>query len=250
VNAVEQGLPNGLRLVLKTSLLKCGKSKIGQGLLNPCLYRKRSRANLENSAGVIAGAITRDATLIYGLLRLANSALYRRRSEIRSPAQAATVLGMDFVLRWAILLALAGYDDCPTGYLETALHRARMWELLSACYRCAATDAYITGLLSTLDAVLDAPLEDLVGPLPIDTRYKRALLEREGVLGAVLDTVTSHEGALAAESDASVQQAFWEAAEYSRSMVGQIRAGAPGPSVPATGVSARERRPSPASHQG
>jgi EAL and modified HD-GYP domain-containing signal transduction protein len=205
-------------------------------------------ANLENSADVIAGAITRDATLTYGLLRLANSALYRRRSEIRSPAQAVTMLGMDFVLRWAILLALAGNDDCPTGYLETALQRARMCELLAARYRCAATDAYITGLLSTLDAVLDAPLEDLVGPLPIDTRYKRALLEREGVLGAVLDTVTAYEGAMA--TDAAIQQAFWEAAEYSRSMVGQIRAGAPAPSAPARDASARERRPSPASPRG
>ena len=64
-------------------------------------------ANLENSAGTIAAAVSRDAPLTYSLLRLANSALYRRRSEIRSPAQAVMMLGMDFVSRWATLLALS-----------------------------------------------------------------------------------------------------------------------------------------------
>jgi EAL and modified HD-GYP domain-containing signal transduction protein len=44
--------------------------------------------NLETPAGVIGGIISRDAVLTYGLLRLLNSALYRRRSEIRSLAQA------------------------------------------------------------------------------------------------------------------------------------------------------------------
>jgi EAL and modified HD-GYP domain-containing signal transduction protein len=186
--------------------------------------------NLETSAGVIAGIIARDAVLTYGLLRLANSALYRRRSEIRSPAQAVTLLGMDFVFRWATLLAMAGNDDCPAGYLEAALQRARTCELIAGTFGCAAPEAYMTGLLSTLDAVLNARLDDLVKPLPIDIRFKRALLEREGVLGAVLDTVIAYESGdwLARTPQAltitALQKAFWDAAEYSRSMVSQLRA--------------------------
>jgi EAL and modified HD-GYP domain-containing signal transduction protein len=185
--------------------------------------------NIETSAGVVAAIIARDAALTYGLLRLANSALYRRRSEIRTPAQAVTLLGMDFVFRWATLLALAGNDDCPTGYLEAALQRARMCELLAGAHGCSPQEAYITGLLSTLDAALNAPLKDLIGPLPIDIRYKRALLEREGVLGAVLDTAIAYEsgrwqvkddGALQADA---VQRAFWDAADYASSMIGQLQ---------------------------
>ena len=42
-----------------------------------------------------------------------------------------------------------------------------------------------------LALMLNAPLPNLVLPLPIDNRFKRALPEREGVLGAVLDTVTA-----------------------------------------------------------
>ena len=185
-------------------------------------------ANLEASANVIAGIIARDAPLTYGLLRLANSALFRRRSEIRTPAQAVTLLGMDYVFRWATLLALAAHDDCPTGYLEAALQRARMAELIAPLHHCPPTEAYITGLLSTLDAVLNAPLPDLVVPLPIDNRYKRALIEREGALGAVLDDVLAwEEGHWRADDNSEeMLRAFWDAAAYSRSMIGQMRGGA------------------------
>jgi EAL and modified HD-GYP domain-containing signal transduction protein len=186
-------------------------------------------ANPETPAFAIASVIARDAALTYGLLRLANSALYRRRSEIRTPAQAVTLLGLDFVFRWATLLAMAGNDDCPAGYLETALQRARMCELLAGLHGSSAAEAYMTGLLSTLDSVLNAGLQVLIAPLPIDNAYKRALLEREGVLGAVLDTVTAYEsGRWENRADstvpaASVRQAFWDAAEYAHSMIAEIQ---------------------------
>jgi EAL and modified HD-GYP domain-containing signal transduction protein len=185
--------------------------------------------NLDTSGGVIASVIARDAALTYGLLRLANSALYRRRSEIRTPAQAVTLLGMDFVFRWATLLSMAGNDDCPVGYLETALQRGRMCELLASLHGGSASEAYMTGLLSTLDSVLNAPLQVLISPLPIDNTYKRALLEREGVLGAILDTVTAYESGGWANRDgsrapaAAIQQTFWDAAEYARSMISEIQ---------------------------
>ena len=182
--------------------------------------------NLECSASMIASTIARDAPLTYGLLRLANSALYRRRSEIRSPAQAVMMLGMDFVSRWATLLVLAGNDDCPAGYLEAALQRARMAELIGAWFHCSAQEAYITGLLSTLDSVFNEPLAALVEPLPIDIRFKRALLQREGALGAVLDCVVAYESAQSISGPAPaaehLQKAFWDAAEYARNMVSQM----------------------------
>jgi EAL and modified HD-GYP domain-containing signal transduction protein len=175
---------------------------------------------------MIAATIARDAPLTYGLLRLANSALHRRRSEIRSPAQAVMMLGIDVVSRWATLLVLAGNDDCPAGYLEAALQRARMAELIGASFHCSAQEAYITGLLSTLDSLFNEPLAALVEPLPIDIRYKRALLRREGALGAVLDCVLAYESAESppgpTPSAELLQKSFWDAAEYARNMVSQI----------------------------
>jgi EAL and modified HD-GYP domain-containing signal transduction protein len=183
-------------------------------------------ANLERSARMIASTIARDASLTYGLLRLANSALYRRRSEIHSPAQAVTMLGVDLVSRWATLLVLSGNDDCPVGYLEAALQRARMSELIAASLECSTQDAYIAGLLSALDSVFNEPLPRLVEPLPIDVRFKRALLEREGALGAVLDCVLAYEaGAWSPGKGPDAEQmerAFWDSAEYARDMMSQM----------------------------
>jgi c-di-GMP phosphodiesterase len=167
--------------------------------------------------------------------------------------QAVTLLGTDLVLRWATLLAMAGNDDCPVGYLESALQRARMCELLAGAF--GAPEAYIIGLLSALDVVLNAPLADLVAPLPIDNRFKRALLEREGVLGSVRDTVTAYEsgkwpgqdgsGAGSPAASSSIQRAFWDAAEYSRAMIAGLK-GVTAPAGPAPGAAAREPQPEPA----
>jgi EAL and modified HD-GYP domain-containing signal transduction protein len=181
----------------------------------------------ESSAGAIASIIARDAPLTYGLLRLVNSALYRRRSEIRTPAQAVTLLGMDFVFRWATLLAISGNDDCPAGYLAFALQRARMGELLAVRYHCSSQEAYITGLLSTLDAIFNAPIEDLIVPLPIDIRFKRAITQREGALGAMLDLLLAYESGEAERveiDDPAVRKAYWDAVEYARSMMSQMTA--------------------------
>jgi c-di-GMP-related signal transduction protein len=183
-------------------------------------------ANLESSANMIAATIARDAPLTYGLLRLANSALHRRRSEIRSPAQAVMMLGIDFVSRWAALLILSGNDDCPAGYLEAAIQRARMSELIGASLHCSAQEAYITGLLSTLDSVFNEPLAALVEPLPLDIRFKRALLQREGALGGVLDCVLAYEAGVWTPGQVpcaeQMQKAFWDAAEYARLMISQM----------------------------
>jgi EAL and modified HD-GYP domain-containing signal transduction protein len=183
----------------------------------------------EQSAGAIAAIIARDASLIYGLLRLANSALYGRRGKFQSPVQAVAMLGVDRVFRWASLLVLAGYDDCPIGYLGFALQRARSCEIVAEAYGCQARLAYVSGLLSTLDSIMNAPLADIIQPLPLDGEFKRAILQREGELGSVLDAVVGYEAGnfdIATHHGISilrVQSAFWEAVEYSASMMTDLK---------------------------
>jgi EAL and modified HD-GYP domain-containing signal transduction protein len=185
--------------------------------------------NPDQSAGAVAAIIARDAALIYGLLRLANSALYGRHGTIQSPVQAISMVGMDRVLRWASLLVLSGYDNCPIGYLAFALQRARSCEIVAQAYGCQPQLAYMTGLLSTLDSILNAPLADIIRPLPLDGQFKRAILHREGDLGSVLEAVLDYEAGHfdnATHHGISinrVQTAFWEAVEYSASMITDLK---------------------------
>ena len=102
-----------------------------------------------------------------------------------------------------------------------------MCELIGPHYHCSAEEAYITGLFSSLDSVFNAPIKDLIGPLPIDGRFKRALLQREGALGAVLNAVVSYEAGEWNGTDvtaAAMQKAFWDATEYAHTMISQMSA--------------------------
>jgi EAL and modified HD-GYP domain-containing signal transduction protein len=87
----------------------------------------------------------------------------------------------------------------------------------------------MAGLLSTLDSVLNAPLPDLVNPLPIDSGFKRAILDHEGSLGALLDAVISYEDGRweGGEDTPAMYRSFWDATGYARTMLDQLRTDAP-----------------------
>lgn len=192
-------------------------------LLSECM-------NTANSVDAIANVIHRDAVLTYNLIKLANSALYQRKCQIHSPAQAITMLGLDFVFRWATLLVLAGYDNCPNGYLDFALQRARACELIASFVDCSRNEAYFTGLLSALDSILNMPLASIIGPLPLSQDIKSALLDREGKLGTILEAVSAYEsGQFGAVLKTGIkisvlQSAFWDAVEYASAMLASLSA--------------------------
>jgi EAL and modified HD-GYP domain-containing signal transduction protein len=208
-----------------------------------------------DSVNAIAEIIERDVTLVYGLLRLANSALYGRQAQIQSPAHAVALLGIDRVFRWVTLLVLVGQSNCPRGYLEFALQRARMCELIAVHYDCARHQAYMTGMLSALDSVCGAPLPDLVEPLPLDDRLKQAILDHSGPLGAVLNTALAYETCQQEFASRhkirldAAQKAFWEAAAYAAAMLADLSGAghapgtvpAPQAGVCATPVTGRRR---------
>ncbi len=191
--------------------------------------------NSSSSIDAIAGVIQRDAVLTYNLLKLANSALYQRTFEIHSTVQAITMLGLDFVFRWVTLLVLAGNQNCPSGYLDYALQRARTCELIASFVGGQRSEAYFVGLLSALDSMLNMPMAAIVEPLPLGAELKSALLQREGKLGVVLEAVTAYESGhfdtvLRTGINVPVlQKAFWEAVDYASAMLSSLAAAAPQP---------------------
>ncbi len=181
------------------------------------------------SIPAVASAIGRDAALAFGLLKLANSALFGRR-DIRTMEGAVVALGIDRVYRWSMLMVLADINDGPTGYLEFALQRARACELAAAVSRDPRYEAYMVGLLSALDSILDIPLETVIASLPLDPVIKDAILLRSGPLGNILDAVLAYESGrfeLAARDGLDLpllERTFWEAAEYSTTMLAGLAA--------------------------
>ena len=56
-------------------------------------------------------------------------------------------------------------------------------------------DAYLMGMLSTLNYLIDAPLEEILAEIPLPDEIRAALLTREGRAGKLFSLVLSYERA-------------------------------------------------------
>lgn len=141
--------------------------------------------------------ISRDPMLSYKLLRMVNSAAFALPRTIESLRQAITLLGLNIIRNWVNLLAMANLGDKPMELSIAALTRARMCEVIAAkMNNKQRQDTFFTvGLLSTLDAFMDAPLETLLGNISLSTQLNEALLNHLGDEGKVLDIVEHYEHA-------------------------------------------------------
>ncbi len=138
--------------------------------------------------------IARDVALSLRLLRYVNSAFFGLRGEVRSIGQALALLGIENLRRWATLTTLASIDDKPTELTVTALIRARFCELAGAELSIAPPGEMFTlGLFSVIDAMMDAPMQDVIASLPFAEDMREALAHRRGKRGQLLDCVIALE---------------------------------------------------------
>lgn len=135
--------------------------------------------------GHLVRRLARDPALVFRLLRFVNTATFPGRREIASIDDAVRLLGSEGLTDWARLIDLADlwHEQAPTA-TRIALHRAR------ACRGRAhaesperAEEAFLTGMLSTVDAITGLELEDALDMLPVRMDVKLALLGGEGELG-------------------------------------------------------------------
>lgn len=140
--------------------------------------------------------ISQDPAMSFKLMRYINSASFALRREVDSIRHAIVYLGEKEIKRWATLITLTGIDDKPAELITTALVRGKMCELLSAAHGELNRDAaFLTGLFSTLDAMMDQPMEDLLGTLPLHQDITGALLRREGPYAVILNSAIAYERA-------------------------------------------------------
>lgn len=142
--------------------------------------------------------IERDLGLSYKLLRFINSAFYARSRPIQSLKHAMVFMGEVELKKFIALVALSNLSvtDQPE-LLKVSIIRARFCEQLTKVSGHAElqSSAFLTGMLSLIDALLEQPLEQVLQQLPIAPDIKAALIEQQGHLGHSLNMVLYYEKA-------------------------------------------------------
>lgn len=155
--------------------------------------------------------------LTFGLLRLVNSVGMSMRYKIGSLQQALVVLGRRQLRRWVQLLLYVQDGSATTNpVMQMAATRAKTMELLSQMHadpshasEDAMDSAFMTGILSLVDAVLNMKMEDILVQLNLIDEVRNAVLKREGFLGQLLALMENVEkGDFAAVSALLTQLGF------------------------------------------
>ena len=166
----------------------------------PILLKVLSLIATDATVAKIEEAIKPHPNLGYHLLRMVNSVACGLRRPVGSLRQALAILGLRQLQRWITLMLFTVNDSSrglPSPLLQVAALRGRMMESVAAEERPHDADyqaqAFMTGILSLLDALLGQPLSEIIDAMPLSLAVKSALLGRKGALGRTLSLVEAVE---------------------------------------------------------
>ncbi|MBW2609812.1 MAG: HDOD domain-containing protein [Deltaproteobacteria bacterium] len=140
--------------------------------------------------------IARDVAISYKLLRYINSAYYRRVSEISSIKQAIVLLGEQGIRSFLSLIAMTKLaHDKPDELIRSSIIRAKFCETIGKKDGSGVnpSELFTLGLFSSIDAILNDTMENLMEKLPLSEGLKSALIHGEGGLNDYLNLAIRYE---------------------------------------------------------
>ena len=130
-----------------------------------------------------------DVSLSFKLLRYAQSPFFKRTQVVENLKQAIVLLGQDELRRFvSVLFSAQITSNKPTELSVMAMTRAKFCENLciNSNRITDKSSAFLVGMLSLVDALLDTSLNDLLDKLPLSDSIRDALLEQKGSLAPLL----------------------------------------------------------------
>jgi c-di-GMP-related signal transduction protein len=140
--------------------------------------------------------ITRDVSISYKLMRYMNSAYFRRAGKISSIKEAIVLLGEKGIRNFLSLIAMTKLaENKPDELMRSSIIRAKFCELSGVLCKCGidSSELFTLGLFSSIDAILDDAMENLMRNLPLSDELKKALVNREGIINDYLRLAMSYE---------------------------------------------------------
>ncbi|MNM87494.1 EAL domain protein [compost metagenome] len=141
--------------------------------------------------------IKKDISLSYKLLRIVNSAEFGLKHKVTSIKQALSYTGEIQVKKWLYLVSIKAIgDDRPDFIIFESLARAKFSELifLKTRFRKDSFNAYLIGMLSLVDVILEKPIDEILEEILVDEEVKSALIgEKNNKYGFLLSLILNYE---------------------------------------------------------
>ena len=154
----------------------------------------------EPNVDEIERLISMDATLSFGLLKMANSAYFALRNRATTIHQAIMTLGLGQLKQWIYLLSASNADQKldpgAEEFLKLSFMRANFCSELIKYAKdmpISKSEAYMLGMFSTLHHLIAAPIAEILNEVPIADCIKDALISQEGRCGTLYNLVKSYE---------------------------------------------------------
>jgi EAL and modified HD-GYP domain-containing signal transduction protein len=137
--------------------------------------------------------LSQDSRLSYRVLREVNSVFYGLPRPVNSIREAVIMLGIHQIRRRASMVLLKSVEDKPMSLMLTTLLRAKMCERVGELLKAKEPNIYFTaGLFSTLDALLDRNMEELIKEMNLSVELHDAVLLNTGQIGEVLKNAIAY----------------------------------------------------------
>ena len=140
--------------------------------------------------------IIKDLGLSYKIIKLINSSAYCLKNEVRSIKYAIALLGRKEIIKWLYVVLLNDLKENNTDELiKVSLQRAKLCELICNMseYKNNVYSAYMVGLFSVMDAILNCSIEVILKELYIDDEIKEGLTEKGDFLNKILKLAINYE---------------------------------------------------------
>lgn len=133
--------------------------------------------------------VSKDPELVIRLLKIVNSARFAPSREISNISEAIIAIGLNELKKWSMLISISSLNSSGNELISEVLTRAKACELAAEKFGLNPSNAFLMGMLSGMDALLNLPLEDVMDQLSISEEMTTALLNHEGDMGTLLDEV-------------------------------------------------------------
>ncbi|MBU1312341.1 MAG: EAL domain-containing protein, partial [Gammaproteobacteria bacterium] len=152
-----------------------------------------------------------EPTLVIGMLRIANSPLYRKTREVSSVKDLIVRLGLDVVKKWVLMFAVM--NNCSPAAASliltrayTALQLAQSWHLDIA----KQNQCFLTALISGVDVLFGVAPAEFVADLNVAPEIKAAICQEQGEAARAVAIVQAIEQAYSMKmiTDDTEQQYF------------------------------------------